>query len=357
MTSPVTAGPCRSSASVPQLVPGARSSHRLRTDPRSTMSAVLGILAATLSIAVVWPQVWRSCRHRRTLGLSPTSAWLAVALNLSWLAFGLLSGDPVQIVTNAVVGTGNAAVLVALLLTQPRLRAPRVLLRTAPSAAVLAALAGGVLAGAALLGTDPAAAAALLGGVASVVGAAAALPQPVSLLRDRTQDLSGLSPARWWLGSGSCAAWTGYGWCLDQAAVWLSAGVGLCCSLVVCGMLRARRALLPAAGSAAAAGDVAGIQCPLRQVGAEGVAHGCGAGRPPVHAAADLRLVLGPLEPVDHRQAGQPLRQPRFEQLPPPGLLDGQLVGATTAGGEERRGLRDGDRLAVPLAVLGVEVR
>ncbi|MCF6506830.1 PQ-loop repeat-containing protein [Blastococcus sp. MG754426] len=345
--------PSRSPPSAPHPVPGDRSSHRLRTDPRSTMSAALGILAATLSISVVWPQVWRSCRHRRTLGLSPTSAWLAVALNLCWLAFGLLSGDPVQIVTNAVVGTGNAAVLVALLLTQPRLRAPHVLLRTAPGAAVLAALAAGGLAGTRLLGTDPAAAAALLGGIASVVGAAAALPQPVSLLRDRTQDLSGLSPARWWLGSGACAAWTGYGWCLDQAAVWLSAGVGLCCSLVVCGMLRARRAI----GSASAAGDVAGVEGPLRQVGAEGVAHRRGPGRAPVHPAADLRLLLGPLEPVDHRQAGQPLGQPRVEQLPPPGLLHGQLAVATAVGGEERRGLRDGHRLAVPLAVLGVEVR
>ncbi|MDP5183481.1 SemiSWEET transporter [Blastococcus sp. BMG 814] len=317
------------------------------------MSAALGILAATLSIAVVWPQVWLSCRHRRTLGLSPTSAWLAVALNLCWLAFGLLSGDPVQIVTNAVVGAGNAAVLVALLLTQPRLRAPRVLLRTASGAVVLAALATGGPATTGLLGTDPAAAAALLGGVASVVGAAAALPQPVSLLRDRTQDLSGLSPARWWLGSGSCAAWTGYGWCVDQPMVWLSAGIGLCCALVVCGMLRARRAVLPVAGSAAAAGDGAGVEAPLRQVGAEGVAHRRGAGRAPVHPAADLRLVLGPFEPGDDRPAWQALGQPRIEQLLPPGLLDGRLVGPAGARGEERRRLRDGDRLAVP----GVEGR
>ena len=49
------------------------------------MIAVLNLLAAALSIAVIGPQVWLSCRHGRTLGLSPTSAWLSVALNLCWL--------------------------------------------------------------------------------------------------------------------------------------------------------------------------------------------------------------------------------------------------------------------------------
>src|SRR4051812_33901641 len=107
------------------------------------MIAVLGCLAAALSISVVWPQVWRSCRHGRTLGLSPTTAWLGVALNLCWLTFGALTGDPAQIVTNAVVGTGNTAVLAALLLTQPHLRTRRMLLRTATGAAGLVALAAG----------------------------------------------------------------------------------------------------------------------------------------------------------------------------------------------------------------------
>ena len=61
------------------------------------MIAVLGLLAAAFSIAVIWPQVWLSCRHGRTLGLSPTSTWLSVALNLCWLSFGLLTGDRAQI--------------------------------------------------------------------------------------------------------------------------------------------------------------------------------------------------------------------------------------------------------------------
>jgi uncharacterized protein with PQ loop repeat len=224
------------------------------------MTAALGFLAATLSICVVWPQVWLSCRHRRTSGLSPTSCWLGVSLNLCWLTFGLLSGDPAQVATNAVVGAGNTAVLVAVLVTRPQLRSRGVLLRTAPGAAGLAVLAIGSLAAVGLLGADRTAVAAALGLATCLVGALASVPQPLSLLGDRTQDLSGLSPARWWLGAGACATWVAYGRLVDQPAVWLSAAFGLCCALVICAILRARRpvppvAELPGARPAAPAGQ------------------------------------------------------------------------------------------------------
>jgi uncharacterized protein with PQ loop repeat len=205
------------------------------------MIAVLGFLAAALSISVIWPQVWLSCRHGRTLGLSPTSSWLSVALNLSWLSFGLLTGDPAQILTHVVVGAGNAAVLAALLLSQPHLRSPRMLLRTAAGAAGLAALAAGSLGAVALLGAAPAVVAATLGAVIGLVGATAALLQPLRLLLDPAQDLSGLSPARWQLGAGSCAMWTTYGLQIGQPMVWLSAGFGLGCATVMCVLLRPRR--------------------------------------------------------------------------------------------------------------------
>jgi uncharacterized protein with PQ loop repeat len=206
------------------------------------MIAALGCLAAALSIAVVWPQVWRSCRHRRTLGLSPTSAWLAVALNVCWLTFGVLTGDPAQMITNAVVGTGNTAVLVALLLSQPRLRTRRVLLRTAAGGVGLVAFAGASLLAVAVLGARPAAVAATLGAINALVGSIAALPQPLRLLRDRAQDVSGLSVARWRLGAGACASWTSYGWLGHQPAVWLGAGFGATCALLMCLLLRSRTA-------------------------------------------------------------------------------------------------------------------
>jgi uncharacterized protein with PQ loop repeat len=213
------------------------------------MTAVLGFLAAVLSIAVVWPQVWRSCRHRSTLGLSPTSTWLGVALNLNWLTFAVLIANTPQIVSNVVVGAANTAVLVALLATQPHLRTQRVLVRTASGAAGLAALAAGSVLAVVYAGAHPAAVAGTLSSVICLVGAAAALPQPLRLLRDRTQDVSGLSPARWALGAASSATWVTYGWLIDQPALCAAAGVGLLCALLVCAVLRSRRTAPAAAAT------------------------------------------------------------------------------------------------------------
>jgi uncharacterized protein with PQ loop repeat len=218
---------------------------------RSTMTAALGFAAAALSISLVWPQVWLSCRRGRTRGLSPTASWLGVGLNLCWLTFGLLTGDPAQIVTNAVVGVGNSAVLAALLLSQPHLRTPAMLLRSAVGAAVLAAFAVGSIGAVVVLGATPGTVAAGLGAVVSVVGAGAACVQPVTLLRNRAQDLSGLSTIRWRLGAGANASWLSYGVLRHEPPILLSAGVAFGCAVVVCGLLTRRTP--PATGAVLAA--------------------------------------------------------------------------------------------------------
>jgi uncharacterized protein with PQ loop repeat len=205
------------------------------------MIAVLGFLAAALSISTVWPQVWLSCRHGRTLGLSPTGSWLAVSLNACWLTFGVLTGDPAQIVTHVVLGGGNTAVLLALLATQPQLRSARALRRSAAGGAALGALAVSSVA-AVLLGVlAPGEVAVVLGVLITLAGMAAALPQLLGLLFDPSRDLSGLSPARWYLGAASSACWSGYGSLLHQPMVELSAGFGLVCAVTTCAVLAARQ--------------------------------------------------------------------------------------------------------------------
>jgi uncharacterized protein with PQ loop repeat len=128
-------------------------------------------------------------------------------------------------------------VLVALLRGRPVMRSARMLRQTATGAAGLVALAVGSLGSVVLLGADPVAAGTALGAVIGVVGALAAVPQPLSLLRDRTQDVSGVSETRWRLGASSCAGWVIYGWLIDQPTMWLSAGFGLMCALTVCATL------------------------------------------------------------------------------------------------------------------------
>ncbi|MEV6489492.1 SemiSWEET transporter [Actinoplanes sp. NPDC051633] len=202
--------------------------------------SALGCLGAALSMTLPWPQIWRSCVGRRTTGLSATACWLGVAMPIGWITYGLLIGDRLQVLTNIVTGAAGFALLVALLVTQPSLRTRKALAGSAAGAIAVLAAAGL----AASFGGLPAAKA--LGGVLAVTAILAAVPQPLSLLRDRTQDLSGLSPLRWRLGAGACASWFVYGLATAQPGVWLSASAGLTSALIVCTLLWLRRTPAPA---------------------------------------------------------------------------------------------------------------
>ncbi|MEU4688114.1 SemiSWEET transporter [Actinoplanes sp. NPDC023714] len=213
---------------------------------------VFGTLGAALSMSIAWPQVYRSCVRRRTSGLSATACMLGVAMPLGWVTYGLLIGDPFQVVTNVVASSTGLAILMALLLTQPHLRTRKALLTSAGTAAgVLTAIV--VIASlAALPQISGPAAAATLGTVLACVSFVSAIPQPLALLRDRTQDLSGLSPLRWRLAAAACASWLLYGLGAGQPAVWASALVGLTSALIVNGVLIARTPRRAKAPSAAA---------------------------------------------------------------------------------------------------------
>jgi uncharacterized protein with PQ loop repeat len=203
--------------------------------------ALLGWLGAALSIALPWPQVWRSVVRGRTTGLSATACWQGAAMPVGWITYGLLTGETVQVVTNTVTGLAGLAVLVMVLVKQGELRTRRSLTISAGgAAAVLTAAAVSATTGL-LTGVGSARAAGCLGAVLACTAILGAIPQPLSLLRDREQDLAGLSPARWWLAAGACSSWSGYGLATGQPAVWLSALVGLGSALIVCWVLVADR--------------------------------------------------------------------------------------------------------------------
>ncbi|GAA3919406.1 SemiSWEET transporter [Actinoplanes auranticolor] len=199
--------------------------------------ALLGWFGAALSIALPWPQVWRSVARGRTKGLSATACWQGTAMPVGWITYGLLTGETVQVVTNTVTGVAGLAVLVTVLLKQSELRTGRKLLVSAAGAAgVLTAAAGSAAAGR-LTDIGVTRAAAFLGAVLACTAILGAIPQPLSLLRDRNQDLAGLSPLRWWLAAAACSSWCTYGLATGQPAVWLSALVGLGSALIVCWVL------------------------------------------------------------------------------------------------------------------------
>jgi uncharacterized protein with PQ loop repeat len=205
------------------------------------LTDLVGWMAAALSVLLTWPQIWLSCVKGRTLGLSATASWLSFALNVCWLTYGVLLRDPVQIATNLVCGAGNLAILVALLAHQPTLRVRRVLVRTGWGAALLVVSALTAFTAATGPAVSGAQAAAALGAVISAIGIFAYFPQVLSLLRDRTQDMSGMSRTRWFLATASSSLWTGYGVLEAQPAVWALAGFGLVCNLAVCYLLTAPR--------------------------------------------------------------------------------------------------------------------
>jgi uncharacterized protein with PQ loop repeat len=225
-----------------QLAPDLCGAHGLVLDPeRIMLTNALGCSAAILSMSLSWPQVYKSCVQRRTVGLSATACALGVAMPIGWITYGLLSGERLQIVTNTVTGTAGLAILLALLLTQPGMRSPRALRIGASSAGAVLGAAIISAAAAALPGVRGGQVAPLLGLLLAGTSFLAAIPQPLALLRDRTQDLSGLSPLRWRLGAAACASWLLYGLATGQAGVWASASVGLSSALVVNAVLYLRR--------------------------------------------------------------------------------------------------------------------
>ncbi|WP_306208612.1 SemiSWEET transporter [Actinoplanes sp. RD1] len=199
--------------------------------------ALLGWFGAALSIALPWPQVWRSCVRGRTTGLSVAACWMGVAMPAAWVTYGLLIGETVQVVTNVVTGSASLGVLTAVLIKNREGRTARTMIRSAAGAAGIVAttlISAGVAALTSVTGTQ---AAAVLGSVLAVASLISAVPQPLSLLRDRTQDMSGLSPLRWRLAAAACGSWMTYGLFTGQPAVWASAMVGLTSALIVCTVL------------------------------------------------------------------------------------------------------------------------
>ena len=205
------------------------------------LTHAFGFLGAALSMSIAWPQVYRSCVQRRTNGLSATACMLSVAMPAGWVTYGLLIGDQLQVVTNSVAMLTGLAILIALLVAQPQLRSGRALLISAGSAGAMLLATLGTAAAAALPQVTGAQAAALLGTILAAVSFVSAIPQPLALLRDRTQDLSGLSVLRWRLAAAACASWLVYGLGAGQPAVWSSALVGLASAAIVNWVLHTRR--------------------------------------------------------------------------------------------------------------------
>lgn len=150
---------------------------------------VLGIVASIVFIARLTPQPVRLARSGVADGVSALSALNALIAAVSWLVYGLVVDDPVVwIVSLVAVVPGLWAVVL--------LRH-----RTVPVDLVAAGAWAGVVV-----------AAAVAGFLAAALGVGVVVTQGPQVWRAcRDHDLSGLSPATWWLSILDAATWGAYG--------------------------------------------------------------------------------------------------------------------------------------------------
>jgi uncharacterized protein with PQ loop repeat len=193
-----------------------------------TLALALGWAATTCVIGLHLPQVWRTCVRGRTAGVPSARAWVAMAVSVVWLGYGLYGGGVVQVVLNGTTLVLNAALLVRLL----------------PGRGVRPALAGValvVLSVLAVVGLGERSGLVAVGVLGAVAGTVIYLPQLLALRSAHAVD--GVSPVSLWLQlcSGSC--WLGYGFLRHEAVVWTPNVVVLVTTVWSLAVLRRRTAV------------------------------------------------------------------------------------------------------------------
>lgn len=167
-----------------------------------TFAEALGAWCVAVSIAFVWPQVWRCFRHDTSHGISPFATLHAVLGSVLWLTYGMLDG----IVS---VWASNASMLLAqVLIATVIARHGRMTARLLGWYAFATAL---------LLAVGLATSADVVGWTAIVVSGSGMIPV-VLHVRSAT-NLHGISIASWIVTVLACCSWTVYGWVSSQPTV------------------------------------------------------------------------------------------------------------------------------------------
>lgn len=194
---------------------------------RADVVSLLALVATVLAVAVVLPQVWRTCRYGRTGGIALGHVWLAVVTSVAWVQFGLHTGAAGAAASSAVTGAVNAVLLVGLARALPGVVSRQAALVVPAAGAWLAA--HGLLLAAGEVAT--------VGALTAAGSVVAALPQVVLMLRRPDLDLSGVSALSWQLGAVTHACWVGYWVLLGETLLVVPPGVGLAAAVTVLALL------------------------------------------------------------------------------------------------------------------------
>jgi uncharacterized protein with PQ loop repeat len=170
-----------------------------------SVALALGWAATACVIGLHLPQVWRTCVRGLTAGVPSARAWVAMAVSVVWLGYGLYGGGVVQVVLNGTTLVLNALLLSRLLPGRggrPALGGAALVVLCALAVVVLGERSGLVAVG-------------VLGAVAGTV---IYVPQLLALRRAHAVD--GVSPVSLWLQACSGSCWLGYGLLRHEPVVW-----------------------------------------------------------------------------------------------------------------------------------------
>ena len=167
-----------------------------------TLAGAWGAWCIAISLAFVWPQVFRSVRHDTTHGISAFGTLHAISGSALWFTYGVIEDNLSMWFSNASFITAQV-IISSVLLRHRRLPA-----RLVASFAVVET----VLLCAGLLGPHG-----TLGWVAIFVSGSGMIPNVIHV--HRAHSLHGISIASWALTIISASSWTAYGWIIGDPVI------------------------------------------------------------------------------------------------------------------------------------------
>ena len=164
-----------------------------------TGTELLGYWCIVISLAFVWPQVWRTVRHDTTHGISPFGTLHAMAGAALWFTYGTLERLSTMWISNASFVIAQV-IICSVLLRHGRL--PRRMVALFVTAELVLLTVG-------LTGTN-----AVLGWIAIFVSGSGMIPNVIHVRS--APNLHGISIVSWAMTVVAATSWTLYGWVKDD---------------------------------------------------------------------------------------------------------------------------------------------
>lgn len=173
-----------------------------------TLAGAWGAWCIAISLAFVWPQVFRCVRHDTTHGISAFGTLHAISGSALWFTYGLVEYNLSMWFSNASFIT--AQVIISSVLLRHRRLPARLVASFALAEAVL--LCAGLFAPHGNLGPNV-----VLGWVAIFVSGSGMVPNVIHV--HRAHSLHGISISSWALTIVSASSWTAYGWIIGDPVI------------------------------------------------------------------------------------------------------------------------------------------